>query len=302
MVAILINILSDSIGSLISLMKIPIIQNKVQPEYQQQAIGVYQSIGLIMQPIGQAIGLYYIAINHDYVVGSIINAGTFCISGLILLLFKKYLSYESNDKRENKETHTFKEAFKLFSTITELPIFNIVLSLIILNSLGASIDGILNLYVLNNTYVSPLNFGTTILIINMIFVAGNMLGAVIVNDFMRKYTIKKLILLSCLSLSTLYITLLFNLGLLMILIPLFLLTYTIGKLNPKLYSLLMKNTNSESLSIILGTLNTSLTIAAPVGSIILVGGYAIFGKDQILYISLIMLIATLIIINLKNHK
>lgn len=300
--AILINLFSDTLGSLISLIKIPIIQNKVQPEYQQQAIGFYQSIGLIMQPIGQAIGLYYISINHSYTIGSLINAGTFFISGLILFLFKKNLSFESEHSKNSNEKHTFSEAFKLFSTITELPIINILLSLIILNSLGTSIDGILNLYILNHSEISQLNFGTIILIINIIFVTGNILGAVIVHDFMHDYTIKKLIVISCLNLILLYTTLIFNLGLFMILISLFLLTYTIGKLNPKLYALLMKNTSSESLSLILGTLNTSLTIAAPMGSIILVGGYTILGKNTILYTSLSMVLATLIIINLKNYK
>ncbi|CAK1239605.1 unnamed protein product [Fructobacillus cardui] len=58
----------------------------------------------------------------------------------------------------------------------------------------------------------------------------------------------------------------------------------------------MKNADSSSLSIILGILSSILTIATPFGTIILVGGYPIFGKNIILCIFSVMAIIAAIII------
>lgn len=52
-IAIGINLVSDIVGVVIGLLKLPIIQNKVPKELRQQTIGIYDSIGLIMQPIGK---------------------------------------------------------------------------------------------------------------------------------------------------------------------------------------------------------------------------------------------------------
>ncbi|GAA6112835.1 hypothetical protein AP1H75_05010 [Apilactobacillus apinorum] len=90
-IAIGINLVSDIVGVVIGLLKLPIIQNKVPKELRQQTIGIYDSIGLIMQPIGQAIGLSYIASTGNYTLGSFINAATFFISGCILFLSRKKL-------------------------------------------------------------------------------------------------------------------------------------------------------------------------------------------------------------------
>ncbi|USS92575.1 hypothetical protein [Fructobacillus americanaquae] len=92
--AIIVNLLSDIIGVVISLMKMPIIQNKVAGENQQQALGLYQSISLIMEPVGQGIGVSYMMATHNYVVGSIINAVTLLISACILFIHRHDLTYE----------------------------------------------------------------------------------------------------------------------------------------------------------------------------------------------------------------
>lgn len=296
-VAILVNLLSDIIGIVISLMKMPIIQNKVSGENQQQAMGMYQSISLIIEPVGQAIGVSYIMATHNYVVGSIINAITFLISAFILFIHRKYLTYEEKNVEEG-DNHKIKirAVLNLFSDITEVPIFNILLSIILVNALGTSIDGILNLYILDNPTVSPFSFGTTILLINITFVLGSILGSITVNDILKKASIKTLITLAASIIFLLYVVLLLNLNVLLILIAAFSITYITGKVNPKLYALLMKNSDSKSLSIILGLLNSVLTVAAPLGSVILVGGYPIFGKLPILLLSMVVSIAVVILI------
>lgn len=304
-IAIVINIVSDIVGVVIGLLKLPIIQNKVPQKLRQQTIGVYQSIGLIMQPIGQAIGLSYITTTGNYALGSLINALTFCISGLILFSFRRKLSYvEPTNKPNNKVNNAsgFKNAFSLLGSTTGLPIFHIIGALIILNALGASIDGILNLYVLDNPQISPLGFGLTILLINIIFVTGNVLGSVVVHDALEKYSFKKLLLLVSGLLGTLFIIMIFNLNIVFIVAFLFSITYVLGKINPKLYTMLMNNVDSASLSTILGILNSSLTVAAPIGSIFLVGGYTLIGKNNILGFSLLLVATVIILISIKGNS
>ena len=302
-IAIVINIVSDIVGVVIGLLKLPIIQNKVPQDFRQQTIGIYQSIGLIMQPIGQAIGVSYITTTGNYAMSSLINAITFCISGSILFLFRRKLSYvEKKETPNNKISNAngFKNAFSLLGKVTDLPIIQIIVALIILNALGASIDGTLNLYVLDNSSISPLNFGLTILLINIVFVIGNVLGSVVVHDILEKYSFKKLLILVSLLLGGLFITLILNLNIAFIVVFLFCITYVLGKINPKLYTMLMNTVDSSSLSIILGVLNSSLTIAAPIGSIFLVGGYTLIGKKNILSFSLVLITIVIILISIKG--
>ncbi|MCM0598349.1 MULTISPECIES: MFS transporter [Periweissella] len=302
-IAIVINIVSDIVGVVIGLLKLPIIQNKVPQDFRQQTIGIYQSIGLIMQPIGQAIGVSYITTTGNYAMSSLINAITFCISGSILFLFRRKLSYvEKKETPNNKISNAngFKNAFSLLGKVTDLPIIQIIVALIILNALGASIDGTLNLYVLDNSSISPLNFGLTILLINIVFVIGNVLGSVVVHDILEKYSFKKLLILVSLLLGGLFITLILNLNIAFIVVFLFCITYVLGKINPKLYTMLMNTVDSSSLSIILGVLNSSLTIAAPIGSIFLVGGYTLIGKNNILSFSLVLITIVIILISIKG--
>lgn len=291
-IAIIINLFSDIIGILVGLLRMIIIQNKVSPELQQQTLGINQSIGLIMQPIGQSIGLAYIDMTGNYVGGSIINALTFLISAIILFLYRDSLKYQFAKKgdinTEGKQSIRlfYKQAMQVFGKITGLPIVNIVLSLILLNSLGAGVDGILNLYVLENPSISPFSFGITIVLINIVYVVGSVLGSVIVNDFFKQTSFKNLILISTCFLALLFICILFNFKIIYVFLSLFGLTYILGKSNPKLYAMLMKSTDSTTLSSILGILNSSLTIAAPIGAIGLVAGYPLIGKNNIVFVCL----------------
>lgn len=282
-------------------MKMPIIQNKVAGENQQQALGLYQSISLIMEPVGQGIGVSYMMTTHNYVVGSIINAVTLLISACILFIHRHDLTYEEKNVADgNDHKIKIRTVLHLFSDITAVPIFNILLSIILVNALGTSIDGILNLYILDNPTVSPFHFGATILLINITFVLGSILGSINVNDILKKASIKTLITLASSIIFLLYVVLLLNLNIILILIVAFSIAYITGKVNPKLYALLMKNSDSKSLSIILGVLNSVLTVAAPIGSIILVGGYPIFGKLPILLLSMVVSISVIILIQKRT--
>ncbi|MCM0598444.1 MFS transporter [Periweissella fabalis] len=304
-IAITINLISDIIGVIIGLLKLTIIQNKVPSTLRQQTLGIYQSISLIMQPIGQALGLYYIMTTNNYVIGSIINSITFCLSGFILLLFKQQLSYISTITTKSKivnKDNTYKKALSLLGNVTQLPILNIMLTLIILNILGASIDGILNLYILNNTQISPFGFGISILIINLVFVFGNVLGSIIINDIFKSFSFKNLVLLESVLLFIFYMILILNLNIFYVSSSLFMITYVLGKINPKLYALLMDNIDSSSLTTILGIINSSLTVAAPIGSILLVGGYTLIGKNSIIIFSMVLIICVLTLMSLKIKK
>lgn len=147
--------------------------------------------------------------------------------------------------------------------------------------------------------VNPLGFGLTILIINIIFVFGNVLGSVIVHDFLKNTSIQKLLLLAAGLLGIFFIILMFNLSVFVIMIVLFSIMYVLGKINPKLSAMLMDNVDSASLSTILGILNSSLTVATPIGSIFLVGGYTLIGKNPVLSISLFMIMVVIILLSIR---
>lgn len=307
-IALVINLVSDIVGMLVALIRMTIIQNKIKPELRQQTLGLNQSIGLTMQPLGQAMGLAYIDLTGNYAVGSMVNAGTFLISAMILFLYRDSLRYESRDQEKNDKPVKqnlkafYKQTIQVFGDITGLPIVHLMLALVLLNAIGAGVDGILNLYVLEEANISPFPFGVTILLINMVYVVGSIAGSLIVNDCFKQTSYKNLILLAVAILTLLFIAILLNLGIVSILIFMFGLTYIMGKINPKLYAMLMEKTDASTLSGIIGVLNSSLTFAAPIGAIVLVGGYPIIGKTNTVTVCLGVMLITFILIVTGRKK
>lgn len=299
--AILMNLISNLTGNVIGLMKLPIIQQKVEEKNRRQALGIYQSIPTFIEPIGQALGVTYISMTHNYVAGSLINAGTFFISACLLFIYRQNFNVnEAEQQSEPTAKSTGKvriiDGLRLFGKVTHLPTVHVVSATILVNALGSSIDGILTLYVLGHPYVSPFNFGFTILLINLTFVLGNVLGSVLVNDPLKHVDFKGMISLTATCLLLLYLVLFFNLGLFWILFISFSATYLTGKLNPQLSALMMANTDAKTISSVMGILTTVVMVAAPIGSVLFVGGYSIIGKNNTMRVCAVIAAAIILLL------
>ncbi|MDV2576441.1 hypothetical protein RYX41_08080 [Lactiplantibacillus plantarum] len=85
LIIIVINLCSDVLGMLSGSLRMPLLQAKVASELQEEALGINQGIGVLMQTMGQALGVSLLAATGDYRLAGYLNAITFLIAGLVLL-------------------------------------------------------------------------------------------------------------------------------------------------------------------------------------------------------------------------
>jgi len=88
-VVVAINLVSDCLGFLSSSLRLPVIRERVARDDRQQVLGLNQSIASLLQPVGQSIGVFVLAVTHDYALAALINAGTFLIAALILFVGRR---------------------------------------------------------------------------------------------------------------------------------------------------------------------------------------------------------------------
>ncbi|KRN76046.1 MFS transporter [Weissella minor] len=295
MMVIGVNLLSDIFGVLIGLLRYPIIQAHIEGDNRRQALGIMQSIAFFMQPIGQAAGVAYIGATGDYRMGSLINAATFLISALIFVFNYKQVEINPttsvSDQPEPAQTSkekaiSLKKVLALLTDATKIPGISLLASLMIFNGISAGIDGVLNLYVLDHSDSFYFSFGVSIFLITIASIAGQIVGSFWVNDFMKNYTMKKLLLISAVLLILLFVVLALQMNFLLILLLLFAMSYIIGKVNPKVASDIMEKVDEKYLSPMMGTISTVMTLATPVGSVALVAGYAGIGPTITLTIGI----------------
>ncbi|WP_253954735.1 MULTISPECIES: MFS transporter [Lactiplantibacillus] len=85
LIIIVINLCSDVFGMFSGSLRMPLLQAKVASEQQEEAIGINQGIGVLMQTMGQALGVSILAATGNYQVAGYLNALTFLIAGIVLL-------------------------------------------------------------------------------------------------------------------------------------------------------------------------------------------------------------------------
>lgn len=182
-----INFLSDAIGAIANLLVLPIIQTKLSSTDERQKImGFIQSVGMLLAPLGQAAGVSFFAITGNIVAALVVNAGMFVISWLFLALGRSNVQiapilYEQTATKEKGNATNFKSALSVLTEAFKLPITVILTFLVVLNAIGGSLDGIINLYLLDGTTTAE--YGVLVVVVNVLFISGSVMGAAIVKDF-----------------------------------------------------------------------------------------------------------------------
>lgn len=298
MMVIGVNLISDIFDVLIGLLRYPIIQTHIERDSWRQALGIMQSISFLMLPLGQAAGVAYIGATGDYRMGSLINAATFVISALIFMFNYKQVEVQSTevvaDKLEPEQTPeekniSLKKVLALLGEATKVPGINLLISMMIFNGISAGIDGVLNLYVLDHADSLCFSFDVSIFLINIAFIAGMIAGSLWVNDLMKNYTMKTLLLIATILLILLFAVLELQMNFFLILLIMFAMSYITGKVNPKVAADVMGKVEEKYLS-------PMMTLATPVGSVALVAGYAGIGPSITLTIEIGFTIVSFLIL------
>lgn len=276
-----INFLSDAIGAIANLLVLPIIQTKLSSTDERQKImGFIQSVGMLLAPIGQAAGVSFFAITGNIVAALAVNAGMFVVSWMFLALGRSNVQiapilYEQTAIKEKGKTTNFKSALSVLTDAFKLPITVILIFLVILNAIGGSLDGIINLYLLNGTTTAE--YGVLVVVVNILFIMGSVLGATIVKDFLRTWTIRALALAVVFVMIVFFAMLFFNVTYYAWMPLLLIMAYLMGKVNPRLMTIIMDKTTPENLAGISGMLNSIASISLPIGTVLILPAIPIFG-------------------------
>lgn len=276
-----INFLSDAIGAIANLLVLPIIQTKLSSTDERQKImGFIQSVGMLLAPIGQAAGVSFFAITGNIVAALAVNAGMFVVSWMFLALGRSNVQiapilYEQTAIKEKGKTTNFKSALSVLTDAFKLPITVILIFLVILNAIGGSLDGIINLYLLNGTTTAE--YGVLVVVVNILFIMGSVLGSTIVKDFLRTWTIRALALAVVFVMIVFFAMLFFNVTYYAWMPLLLIMAYLMGKVNPRLMTIIMDKTTPENLAGISGMLNSIASISLPIGTVLILSAIPIFG-------------------------
>lgn len=299
----LVKISTDLMTSYKSGLRAPILQNNLSNENLQTAFGQIQGTSSIVEIIGQPLGVTILAISHQsFEIVLFINGILYFISGLILWLYQKKLTFKSTKS-------TQKYSFNIKTSLTEIKeIFTLngdsnfivlLFSLVMINFILAGIGPLISLAMLKfNPF--PTNYGTAIMIFNVVLMLGMLTGSFMMNDRLKNWLLPELLIFSFLmiSLFSFFIT---NQAIISLLF-LFLLAYISSKASPKVNSLVFENISTENLGKVTGGITTLFTFSVPFGGAIFVFLANFISVPFTFYIIAIISILIFILLVLEKIK
>ena len=262
-----INMCSDVLGLFSSSLRLPILQAKVARDDQEQATGLNQGVMVLMETVGQALGVSLLALTHDYQLTGLVNAGTFLLAGLILLSGRRQLSVVVAPASHQSFWVLIKQVKQVLAQSAGINVVGLLLSMGFINAVGASIDAVLNLFLLQKATQLPLSFSLGVWVLNTVFVIGTIGGNLCHTGWFQRFSFRAVELMTLAVLGSIYLDLLTFQNYWVIVVGMGVAGFGMGQMNPKLYANLMKIAAADELGSINGVLSALATISIPVGSV-----------------------------------
>ncbi|ALS00990.1 hypothetical protein ATZ33_06300 [Enterococcus silesiacus] len=307
LIAIMFNFISDLFGQFTASALIPLTVISVGKEQFNEAIGftngISQLINLFAQFFGASLLLFL-----SYQNLAFINSGTFLFSLMFLLVFfkqNKALRVNQLHEVDKSEKMPFLATLKvnLIRLKKEQTLFPVVSSIIILNACLTSISSLLQMLIALNTSMVIGTYSFTIAIIGFITTSGMALGSLIGTKLLKNLPLSKLLIWDLTLLISFFCSL-FLTNLYLSLGLLFPITFFIGVVIPKLSAWVVSIVPQSELGNSIGIVNSLLTAATPLFSLIIISLASIFN----LYLAIAFVIClsffglALMIRNLRVEK
>lgn len=269
----LINVMSDMLGTFSSYMQLPILKKHVSSDDLAKVRGVQSGISQTLDLIGGPIGAFILTLIHfNFAVFALINAFSFFLSLIVLHNIKvnepkpKKTSTESFYAFNKDNFESIKENFKYIIKIKQLKHFLIIFTAF--NLIGALQTTLLSITILGNHALTLFNFGFTVAAVDTIEVLGMIMGSVIPFNRFYAMTIEHNLIFEMMMffIIPLSIVALPNVYLLLVLI--FLSGYFAGISNPKIDAFIIKNLPEDKVGGGMGAFYTIVTFGLPIDSAI----------------------------------
>ncbi|MDL2061053.1 MFS transporter [Lactiplantibacillus paraplantarum] len=271
LIIIAINLCSDILGMMSSSLRMPLLQAKVTADLQEEALGINQGIGVLVQTLGQALGVSILAATGDYQLAGYLNAVTFLLAGVVLLCGYGALKLPSVPAAT---TPPFRQLLQQVRVAMEagahMNVLALLASVLLLNAVGASVDALLNLYLIDHGAALPLSFGSAVLVMNTAFVIGSVAGNLLHTGWFQKWSFRAVMLTTVVTFEGLFIDLLSWQNYWVVVTVMMIGGFCMGQANPKLMASLLKVADRQIVGSLSGIINSLATISIPIGSVGLV--------------------------------
>lgn len=264
---VVINLFSDIIGNYAGNLLTIVIQDRIMGEDRQQVMGINTSVGTIMEPIGQTLGVIIISQTHNYALAGVINAVTFILSAVCLTMgYHAVLSTKKVAPQPVAEG-VWQVIRKVMIKTTGMGAVSYLGIIMILNGVSVGLDAILNLLFIDLAPSLNIDYSFAILLINIVYVMGSVLGSITKDTWIDHLDLFQLLLVTLGAPVIAYSTLLLYPKLIPILVSMFVVAFMSGKLDPKMFATMMPQIDPHLTGTVFGTISTIVTVASPVGSV-----------------------------------
>lgn len=265
-----INIISDTLGQYGNGLTLPILHRLIPAKELNTAISFQSATGTTVPMVFQAVGASLIVLlDHNYALFGAINAVTFLLAAVVLIRQNKRLK----QAEPPVATHVHQPIFKNIRNVIRFLTTNhfllaVIIFAMLVNTLGSSVDGLMSVTLVQQPMMWLRNFGTTVAIMNIIFSVGLILGALFAKDGLQRLSTFKLLGLLMAAMIGLSCSFFLLRSLWAAMIFSFATAYLMGKINPRLSTVMMRLVPERQMGTTAGVINLVALLGMPVGQVV----------------------------------
>lgn len=266
----LINIVSDSLGQYGNGLTLPLLHRLIPAKELNTALSFQSATSSTVQLVFQGLGASLIVLlNHNYALFGLLNALTFLLAAVTLVFRKKQLKQAEPPVTTGKSQPVIGNIRAVLKFLAGNQfLFAVILFAMLVNTLGSSVDGLMNITLVQEPDLWLRDFGTTVAIINVVFSVGLIFGALFAKDGLQRLSTFKLLSLLMAAIVGLSSSFFLLHSIVAALGFSFVTAYLMGKINPRLATVMMRQVPEQQIGTTAGVVNLAALIGMPVGQVI----------------------------------
>ncbi|MGO3582110.1 MAG: MFS transporter [Lacticaseibacillus paracasei] len=266
----LINIVSDSLGQYGNGLTLPLLHRLIPAKELNTALSFQSATSSTVQLVFQGLGASLIVLlNHNYALFGLLNALTFLLAAVTLVFRKKQLKQAEPPVTTGKSQPVIGNIRAVLKFLAGNQfLFAVILFAMLVNTLGSSVDGLMNITLVQEPDLWLRDFGTTVAIINVVFSVGLIFGAFFAKDGLQRLSTFKLLSLLMAAIVGLSSSFFLLHSIVAALGFSFVTAYLMGKINPRLATVMMRQVPEQQMGTTAGVVNLAALIGMPVGQVI----------------------------------
>ncbi|WKZ96163.1 MFS transporter [Lacticaseibacillus paracasei] len=266
----LINIVSDSLGQYGNGLTLPLLHRLIPAKELNTALSFQSATSSTVQLVFQGLGASLIVLlNHNYALFGLLNVLTFLLAAVTLVFRKKQLKQAEPPVTTGKSQPVIGNIRAVLKFLAGNQfLFAVILFAMLVNTLGSSVDGLMNITLVQEPDLWLRDFGTTVAIINVVFSVGLIFGALFAKDGLQRLSTFKLLSLLMAAIVGLSSSFFLLHSIVAALGFSFVTAYLMGKINPRLATVMMRQVPEQQRGATAGVVNLAALIGMPVGQVI----------------------------------